>query len=170
MNTHLSTCEACNTTFDHRDEFELSEEEARDDDGEAFVSLCGECYDESTSVTPLNRSRIYVAGPYRSPNICEVLNNMRRGIHTCAALIANGYAAFCPWLDHHYGLSNEGDILNTKDYQENSLAWLEVADALLVLPGWENSQGTTAEIKRATELEIPVFYTLSNLIKEIPTC
>jgi len=170
MNGQLSTCEACSTTFDHRDEFELSEEEARDDDGEAFVCLCGECYDASSRRHSLSRTRIYVAGPYRSHDICEVLNNMRRGIHSCAALIANGYAAFCPWLDHQYGLSNEGDILNVKDDQGNSMAWLEVADALLVLPGWEKSHGTTEEIKRATELDISVFYTLSDLIKEIPSC
>jgi len=38
------------------------------------------------------------------------------------------------------------------------MAWLSVSDMVVVLEGWEQSEGTKAEIKRAEELGIPVTY------------
>jgi hypothetical protein len=34
-----------------------------------------------------------------------------------------------------------------------------------VIPGWENSKGTIAEIARAKELKIPVFYSFDELLQ-----
>jgi hypothetical protein len=45
-----------------------------------------------------------------------------------------------------------------------SFAWLEASDAVLLVPGWENSKGTIAEIARAKVLNIPVFETLESVI------
>ena len=165
-----SICEQCNIPFDYREDFELSEEEAQEDEGKDFVCLCGECYDVGSGADLMSRTRIYVAGPYQSDNFSEILNNIRQGISSCASLIANGYSAFCPWLDYQYGLSKVGPFLKVADYQENSQAWLEVADAVLVLPGWENSEGTKTELKRAERLKIPVYYTLHDLVKEVSLC
>ena len=44
--------------------------------------------------------------------------------------------------------------------KEYSLLWLELCDAVLLVPGWENSSGTRAELARAKELDIPVFGSL----------
>jgi hypothetical protein len=35
---------------------------------------------------------------------------------------------------------------------------MEASDAVLLLPGWENSKGTLLEIARAEEICLPVFY------------
>jgi len=48
--------------------------------------------------------------------------------------------------------------LTVEDYYRYSMAWLEVADEVWVLPNSESSKGTQAEIKRAKELFIPVKY------------
>jgi len=73
-----------------------------------------------------------------------------------------GYAPFCPFLDFHFRLMDPG--VTRKMYQEFGLAWIEVSDAVLVLDGWENSSGTKAEIARAKELGVPVYYTLDYLV------
>ena len=106
--------------------------------------------------------KVYVAGPYNAGNICSCLDNMRRGMQASIDVLKAGYAPFCPWLDHHYGLMD--GAVTREMYQAQSMAWLEVSDAVLVLDGWETSSGTKAEIARAKEVGIPVFYTLDYLM------
>ena len=103
--------------------------------------------------------RVYIAGPYSANNVISVLDNMRRGIRAGTEALLSGYAPFVPWLDYQFQLMlRDSEKLDVERYYEYSMAWLEVSDAVLVLPGWENSKGTLAEIKRAEELGIPVVY------------
>ena len=103
--------------------------------------------------------RCYIAGAYSSDNVLGVLNNIRKGIRASTEKFLEGYAPFCPWLDHHFQLMlRDGEELTVQNYYDYSMAWLEVSDMVYVLNGWENSKGTIAEIKRASELGIPVFY------------
>ena len=109
--------------------------------------------------------RIYVAGSYSADNVITVLENMRIGMRASVEVFLAGFAPFCPWLDYHFQLMlREGEVLTVNDYYEYSLAWLEVSDAILVLPNSENSKGVQAEIRRAEELKIPIFYSLQDLI------
>ena len=111
--------------------------------------------------------RVYVAGKYSDDNVLGVLGNISRGIQLCKELFLAGYAPFCPWLDHQYVLqmdNEERKSLTVKMFHDYSLAWLEVSDCMLVLPERiENSRGVQAEIKRAIELSIPVFYSLNDM-------
>ena len=108
--------------------------------------------------------RIYVAGPYSANNVITILDNIRRGIRASVEVLLAGYAPFCPWLDYQFQfVLLQGETLNVSHYYEYSLAWLRVADAMLVLPGYETSKGTLAEIEEAHELGIPVFYSLDDL-------
>jgi hypothetical protein len=101
--------------------------------------------------------RIYVAGPYSAGNIIDVLNNIQRGIKQCAMILKKGrYAVYCPWLDYQYHFFEPG--ITVEQYQNNSMAWLEVSDLMVVLPGWEKSKGTKKEIARAKERGIEIIY------------
>lgn len=112
----------------------------------------------------MRMKRIYVAGAYSADNVISVLNNMRRGIRLATKVLLNGYAPFAPWLDYQFQfILRDDEILTLDDYYNYSLAWLEVADAVLVVPGSENSKGTQAEITKAKELKIPVYYSLKEL-------
>lgn len=108
--------------------------------------------------------RVYVAGAYSSDNVLGVLDNIRKGMRVSTEILLQGYAPFVPWFDFHFQLMlRENETLTVKDYYQYSLSWLEVADAVFVLEGWENSKGTKAEIERATQLDIPVFYDFNQL-------
>lgn len=98
--------------------------------------------------------RVYVAGPYRAPDVLGMLRNIREGIRVAVLLMETGDAPFCPWLDHQYGLQAE---IPLETYQKTSMAWLEVSDAVVLVHGWQKSQGTLAEIRRARGLGIPVY-------------
>lgn len=102
--------------------------------------------------------RVYLAGPI-SGDTLTFLANVRRGIKASVRLAKQGFAVFSPFLDFQFNLTaDDGCELTKEEYQAHSMAWLEVADELRVLPGWEKSGGTQREIARARELGIPVVY------------
>ena len=108
--------------------------------------------------------RVYVAGAYSADNVITILDNMRRGMRLGTEVLLAGYAPFVPWFDYQFQLMlREGESLTVRDYYDYSMAWLEASDCVLVVPKSENSKGTQAEIKRATELEIPVYHSLDEL-------
>ncbi len=108
--------------------------------------------------------RVYIAGCYSADNVLDVLKNIGRGEEMGAKLFSLGYAPFVPWHDKDFILRRPDDELTVKEFYNYSLAWLEVSDCMLVLPGYESSKGTFAEIVFAKERGIPVFYDLNDLI------
>ena len=110
-------------------------------------------------------NRIYVAGAYSADNVITVLDNIREGMRLSVRVMLAGYAPFCPWLDFHFQLMlREGEKLTVYDYYRYSIAWLEVSDAVVLVPGWHNSRGTRMEIERAAMIGIPIFYDLEELL------
>ena len=110
--------------------------------------------------------RVYVAGPYSADNVLTVLDNIRRGIRVSTEVLLAGHSPFCPWLDFLFQLLlKEGETLAVDDYYRYSLDWLKVSDAVLVLPEWQLSKGTLAELETANDLGIPIYYTLKDLCK-----
>lgn len=107
--------------------------------------------------------RIYICGPYSANNVIQVLNNIREGMAAGTRLFAKGYSPFVPFHDHLFHFQPGSEALTVQDYYRYSLDWLSVSEAVLVLPGWENSVGTKAEIAEAERLGIPVFYDEADL-------
>jgi hypothetical protein len=110
--------------------------------------------------------RIYIAGAYSAENVITVLDNIREGMRASLEVFLAGFAPFCPWLDFHYQLMlRPGEKLTVPDFYEYSKAWLEVSDAMYIHPNsdWRNSKGTLAEIQRAKEMAIPVYYDLGEM-------
>lgn len=113
--------------------------------------------------------RIYVAGAYSANNILDCLKNIGRGEYYSSAIFMMGFAPFCPWHDKDYVVKNWDKDFTVKQFYDYSMAWLDVSDAVFLVPGWENSKGTLAEIERAKELSIPIvdsFDELHKLFKE----
>jgi len=109
--------------------------------------------------------KIYVAGKYSGDNVLDVLINIGRGEKACSKLFNLGYAVFSPWADRQHIYQNPDFKYNVDKFKKASMAWLEVSDAVYVV---SMSGGVMTEIKRAKKLGIPVFYNLSDLLKEMP--
>ena len=108
--------------------------------------------------------KVYIAGAMSDPDCIEFLMNLNRGIRASKDLLLMGYAPYSPFIDFQFFLALIGDEYITGEMIKNySLAWLEVSDAILVLPNHHTSKGTQAEITRAKELGIPIYYSLEEL-------
>lgn len=109
--------------------------------------------------------RVYVAGAYSSDNVLGVLNNIREGIKLSLEVLLAGFSPFVPWFDFHFQLMlKDNQKLTVQDYYDYSMAWLEVSDAILLVPGWQKSKGTKKEMERANELGLHIFYSLEDLL------
>lgn len=109
--------------------------------------------------------KVYVAGAFSANNILDCLKNIGRGEEYSAKVFMLGFAPFCPWHDKDYVIQNWTSNFTVKMFYDYCMAWLEVSDILFVIPGWEQSTGTLAEIERAKELGIPIVYSFEELLE-----
>lgn len=105
---------------------------------------------------------IYVAGPYRAATRDDIARNIY------AARVVGIRAAALGWfpvIPHANTAHMELDLPGLGDdfWLAGTLEMMERCDAVVLVPGWQNSAGTRGEIIRAEELGIPIFRTLDAL-------
>jgi len=104
--------------------------------------------------------KVFIAGKYDDTDIISVLDNIVRGQRLAVELMRHGFAPFCPFLDYQYAFHlRPGERLPKIIYQEMSIAFLLVCDAIYMLGNWESSPGARREMVIAMEHDIPVFHT-----------
>ena len=103
---------------------------------------------------------VYIAGAIQGENIIETLHNINHGVEWTARLRQLGYSPF-PVFEDFMDIMR-ADVTIEQVY-EASIVWLKRADVMFVVPGYERSQGTQAEIDVARESGIPVFFDLERL-------
>jgi hypothetical protein len=110
--------------------------------------------------------RVYVAGAYSGTHVLDILENIRKGINLSKDVLLIGHYPFCPWADFLFDLVlKDKETISMDMYYNYSIAWLEVSDCMLLVTGWENSNGTKNEIVKAHEWNIPVFETIDELME-----
>ena len=102
------------------------------------------------------RRRIYISGPLTSSG--NELENVQAAILACRRLIAAGFAPMVPHLFHYV---DPGGEVPHATWMEVDLPWVEVADAVLRLPG--ESAGADIEEEHARLGGIPVFQSITTL-------
>lgn len=121
--------------------------------------------------------RVYLGGPMR--NIKDF--NFPAFDQATKQLRGKGYEVFSPAeseiSDGFDGHGHSGDLkkfskntgFNLREALKKDLTWIcQHADIIVVLPGWENSPGTRAEVATATALGLPVIPLDKALIKNPP--
>ena len=113
--------------------------------------------------------RIYIAGAISSANPLQFLDNIRRGVRVANACLEAGYAVFVPHIDFQLFLGlDDNQKISVEQIQSQSMAWLEICHAVLLVPGYENSKGTAKELARAHSLGMPVYHSLEELKSKMP--
>ena len=108
--------------------------------------------------------RVYVAGKLND-DACGYIKNVHRMIIWAEKIRKLGFAVYVPGLDFLQGVVFGN--YEYSDYFDNSQPWLDVSDAMFLVPGWKTSKGTGLEIARAKRKNIPVYTDLEILIKEM---
>jgi nucleoside 2-deoxyribosyltransferase len=102
---------------------------------------------------------IYIAGPFRAATSWGIAKNVRaaeeRGFE-CASV---GGMPLIP----HANTAHFHGCLTDEFWLSGTMELLRRCDAVLLVPGWEGSTGTKAEIREAGQLAIPVFETVTEL-------
>lgn len=101
--------------------------------------------------------RVYIAGRYSGG---DVARNVRVAMGVADRLIHLDFAPYVPHLCHflHMMAPHEYEV-----WMAIGLAWLRQCDAVLRLPG--ESPGADREVEIAKILEIPVFYSVEELVE-----
>jgi len=96
----------------------------------------------------------YIAGPYRAKTVFGVIRNILRARKVAKEYWRKGYATFCP----HLNSVLMDKVAPTDIFLRGDLKFLEYADIMIVLPGWEKSKGTLGEIEFAKRKGIRIEY------------
>lgn len=104
---------------------------------------------------------IYTAGPYRGDGWNAVFENIVRARTAARQLWLKGYAVICP---HANTLFMDGPDIPAMRFIEGDLEIVGRCDAILMLPGWERSEGSRLEYQRATARGLPVYLS----VEEVP--
>jgi len=95
----------------------------------------------------------YVAGPYRANSEYELVKNIRRAEAVAVELWRMGYAVICP----HKNTAHFGGVCYDNVFLNGDLEILSRCDLVVLVEGWESSQGAKDEIIHAELINIPVF-------------
>lgn len=97
---------------------------------------------------------IYIAGPFRGAHAWAVAQNVHRAECVAYQVFESGHVALCP----HTNTRHFDSSLPDQVFIDGTLELMRRCDAVIVLPGWQKSQGTLGEIEEATRLGMPVAY------------
>jgi len=101
--------------------------------------------------------RIYVAGPYTAPTREQVDVNIARASEATAVLLRKGHYPFSP-INMTAHFDELYPDIDKDTYIKSDLKWLELCDAILLLPGWQESEGAKLEYKRAEEMGLTMYF------------
>lgn len=102
---------------------------------------------------------VYIAGKFRAPTHWGVVENVRRAEAVALDVWSLGAAALCP----HLNTANFDGALPDEAWLSGTMALMERCDAVMLVPGWLDSEGARAERTRALALGLPVFDDLQKL-------
>lgn len=98
---------------------------------------------------------VYIVGPYRSTNgIYGVVNNIRRAEKVALKYWKKGYAVICP----HKNTALMDGAATDKMFLDGGMKLVEVADIIVVMENWKQSEGSRAEVDLAKKLNKRIIY------------
>jgi hypothetical protein len=107
--------------------------------------------------------RIYVAGPYTPLDGRDEtrLENICRASEAAQRLLQAGHTPFCP----HTMTAGWESVCSYDEFLRFGLDWLATCDAILLLPGWEQSQGARREHAEAVVLGLLIMHDPSAVLR-----
>lgn len=102
--------------------------------------------------------RIYIAGRFRGPDNASIDWNIQVAAAFRAPIARLGGYPVCVHIAEGLAMHDIQQENNGQFWLEATMVELKTCDAVVVVPGFETSSGTRAEIKTAMLMNMPVFY------------
>jgi hypothetical protein len=96
----------------------------------------------------------YIAGPYRSATVHGIVINVRRAEAVALKYWKLGYAVICP----HKNTSMFDGAAPDNVWLDGDLEILARCDTVVMMHGWEKSQGAREELRHAESLAKIIIY------------
>lgn len=96
----------------------------------------------------------YISGPYRSPNIEGVINNIDEAREVALKYWGLGYTVICP----HMNTALFDGMLDDSIWLEGDIEILKRCDVVVMMAGWEKSEGATIEHRVAWNTGKKIIY------------
>lgn len=93
------------------------------------------------------------------------VDNCYRMIQYAGRVRNLGVAVYVPCQDLLTSFAT--GALSHEEYYQHDLVWLEVCDALALVPGWERSEGVKGELEKARELGLPILEDYSEVMEYV---
>lgn len=103
--------------------------------------------------------KVYIASPYTKGDVAV---NVKVQLDMADQLMNYGFAPFVPLYSHFQHMAHPR---NHRDWMDLDLEWLAMCNCVLRLPG--KSAGADEEVALALKLNIPIYYSLGELIDEV---
>jgi hypothetical protein len=108
----------------------------------------------------------YISGPYRSQHgPYGVQHNIAKARELAEVLWQRGYAVICPHMNTANmdgvicpGSSPEAMDKDSAGFLAGDMVMLSRCDLIVMLPGWEYSEGAKTEHNGSVETGLPVYY------------
>ncbi len=105
---------------------------------------------------------IQVVGPYRAETINAIRENVDRAREAMVEILKRGHFVICP----HTMTAFLDGLVSDEHFLANAQRFLEIADAILLIDGWNQSEGSLAEKHKAEHLKSSVktiFYDIADV-------
>jgi hypothetical protein len=96
----------------------------------------------------------YIAGPYRATTPHGIVQNIHRAEQYAKKYWRLGYVVICP----HKNSGLLDGVLPDESWLEGAKELLRRSDLLVIMPEYQESNGTLLEIKLAQELNMQIIY------------
>ncbi len=106
---------------------------------------------------------IYIAGKYRGQSEWQVKQNIQHAEKAAMRLWQKGYAVICP----HLNTAFFGGGCDDSVWLEGDLEILKRCDAIYMLTGWTDSEGSRAEFQLAKDMGKDIYYEIDDLTELI---
>jgi hypothetical protein len=108
---------------------------------------------------------VYISGPMTAKDGRTIEDNVAEGLRVYWELLQAGIPAFCPHLSGAFPTA--WSLLPHAEWLAYDFAIIDRSTHVLMMPRWESSTGAKMEHQYAIDSDVPVFYTMKGLFKEL---
>ena len=106
---------------------------------------------------------VYIAGPYRARTPWLVELNIRRAEYMALTVARLGASPLCPHTNARFFQG----VLPDSYWINATLELMRRSDAVMLVQGWQQSEGSRGEVNEAKRLGIPIFDGIEQLARWI---